>query len=161
MTAIRDEPPDDRHQESDFRQTHIAARLDAIERELAEYSLGGTPRWVAHAPVAGGVVLVGNPAALLTLAARLVQAARLPAETQVDEPWVVPQSEITAETTEERLFRALRWDEWRDEPTVATNPSHPKWRDRVALFGCALVGFVLMFLLVSGILFWSKLLADR
>ena len=136
----------------------LTDRLTAIERELAEYSLHDNPRWAAHAPGIGGVVIVGNPTALLRLATRLIHAARNPPPAHVDEPWHIPDSAQSADSPDEPQFCAMRWDDWQNARPVDASRTQPAWRDRLALFGCALVGFVLMFLMVSGVMFWARIL---
>lgn len=101
--------------------------------------------------------LTGNRDALLQFAAAFVRAAAstIPKDGCRADPQIIDHRQISDGKTDYILGAAQRIDEFPESADIFADKKRREWhKDRLGLLGCALVGFVILFLLLSGIAFW-------
>lgn len=127
----------------------IASKLESgFDSDAACSQLSGEKPWLC---------LTGNRDALLKIATALLRAAAapIPDDESRSKPTFIEHRQINVTNTDYVLVVADRIDSFPENPAKIARRKHRAWaNDRIGLIGCGLVGFVVLSLLLSGIVFW-------
>jgi hypothetical protein len=107
-----------------------------------------------------GLWLHGNRDALIRMAAAFLRAAAspIPDNECCGEPSILQHRQICNAKSDYGLTGVQRINEFPENPDVIAARRRRAWHnDRFFFLGCAVVGFAILFLLVSGIMFWWHL----
>ena len=104
--------------------------------------------------------LTGNRDSLLRFAAAFLRAAAapIPDDECRAEPTMLEHRQINDAKIDYTLGAVQRIDAFPENPDAIANRKRSAWRnDGVVVIGCALVGFVILSLLLSGLAFWWQI----
>lgn len=137
---------------TDDELAEIATRLEeATDSDVARSRMGRTNP--------GFLLLQANRDACIQIAAALLHAASTPAETQHRGDRLLDYCQIEEKKTDCAL-RIIQRVDFAPGSNLVQRDTRPGIGDRVFLLGCAVVTFVLVFLLASGVLFWVRLIGE-
>ncbi len=135
---------------TDDELTEIAIRLEeAADSDVAKSRMGRTNP--------GFLLLQANRDACILVAAAMLHAASSPANRQHSGDRLLEYCQIEENKTDCAL-RIIDKVEFAPESNKVKRDSRPGIGDRVFLLGCAVVSAATAFLLISGILFWVRLI---
>ena len=154
--------------DGDEMSRDIHVDFAAIEGILKPYAAGpGGLRLTEVLPEVRGVELQGTRAGLARLVLVLLEVLR---RRELGESEAAGVSEAVAELgwvvshRDDLPLLLISLVDGFEHQSVGEGGRGAKtvsFRDRMALLGCGLVGFVLMFLLFSGVLFWGQFLLGK